>query len=186
MRQKRYGFDPWIRKIPWRKAWQSTPVFLLGKPSFTEEPGGLQSIELQRVGYYWNDLAHILIYALYTLWMHATNNSTQIAHIAKKLLVLYLLLLTFSLIIWWAETIFSSILQTRNWGPESLSNFPKITQRASGRVQAPDLMLLNIILPLNEKERKIGEKERKKEFVPEERIPKKNSLKSTKLFTLRH
>ena len=25
------GFDPWVRKIPWRRAWQSTPVFLPGK-----------------------------------------------------------------------------------------------------------------------------------------------------------
>ena len=24
----RLGFDPWVEKIPWRKAWQSTPVFL--------------------------------------------------------------------------------------------------------------------------------------------------------------
>ena len=24
------GFNPWIRKIPWRRAWQSTPVFLPG------------------------------------------------------------------------------------------------------------------------------------------------------------
>ena len=22
------GFDPWVRKIPWRRAWQPTPVFL--------------------------------------------------------------------------------------------------------------------------------------------------------------
>ena len=27
---KRCGFDPWVRKIPWRQAWQSTPVFLPG------------------------------------------------------------------------------------------------------------------------------------------------------------
>ena len=27
---KRSGFDPWVRKIPWRQAWQSTPVFLPG------------------------------------------------------------------------------------------------------------------------------------------------------------
>ena len=25
------GFDPWIRKIPWRKAWQHTPVILPGE-----------------------------------------------------------------------------------------------------------------------------------------------------------
>ena len=27
----RPGFDPWIRKIPWRRKWQPTPVFLPGK-----------------------------------------------------------------------------------------------------------------------------------------------------------
>ena len=30
-RHKRFGFDPWIRKIPWRRAWQPTPVFLPGE-----------------------------------------------------------------------------------------------------------------------------------------------------------
>ena len=28
---QRHGFDPWVGKIPWRRAWQSTPVFLPGK-----------------------------------------------------------------------------------------------------------------------------------------------------------
>ena len=28
---KRRGFDPWVGKIPWRRAWQPTPVFLPGK-----------------------------------------------------------------------------------------------------------------------------------------------------------
>ena len=27
----RHRFDPWLRKIPWRRAWQSTPVFLPGE-----------------------------------------------------------------------------------------------------------------------------------------------------------
>ena len=27
----RYRFNPWIEKIPWRKKWQPTPVFLPGK-----------------------------------------------------------------------------------------------------------------------------------------------------------
>ena len=26
-RHKRRGFDPWVRKIPWKRAWQPTPVF---------------------------------------------------------------------------------------------------------------------------------------------------------------
>ena len=30
-RRKRHGFDPWVGKIPWRRAWQPTPVFLPGE-----------------------------------------------------------------------------------------------------------------------------------------------------------
>ena len=30
-RLKRYWFDPWVRKIPWRRAWQPTPLFLRGE-----------------------------------------------------------------------------------------------------------------------------------------------------------
>ena len=30
-RHKRCYFDPWIGKIPWRRAWQPTPVFLPGE-----------------------------------------------------------------------------------------------------------------------------------------------------------
>ena len=30
-RHRRQGFDVWVRKIPWRRKWQPTPVFLLGK-----------------------------------------------------------------------------------------------------------------------------------------------------------
>ena len=30
-RWKRRGFDPWVGKIPWRRAWQPTPVFLPGE-----------------------------------------------------------------------------------------------------------------------------------------------------------
>ena len=27
----RHGFDPWVGKIPWRRAWKLTPVFLPGE-----------------------------------------------------------------------------------------------------------------------------------------------------------
>ena len=30
-RCKRLGFNPWVGKIPWRRAWQLTPVFLPGE-----------------------------------------------------------------------------------------------------------------------------------------------------------
>ena len=28
---RRCRFHPWVRKIPWSRKWQPTPVFLLGK-----------------------------------------------------------------------------------------------------------------------------------------------------------
>ena len=28
---RRCGFDPWVGKVPWRKAWQPTPVILRGE-----------------------------------------------------------------------------------------------------------------------------------------------------------
>ena len=31
-RCKRHEFDPWVEKIPWRREWQPTPVFLPGRP----------------------------------------------------------------------------------------------------------------------------------------------------------
>ena len=30
-RRKRHRFNPWVREIPWRRAWQPTPVFLPGE-----------------------------------------------------------------------------------------------------------------------------------------------------------
>ena len=42
-------FDPWVGKIPWRRKWQPTPVFLPGKIPWTDKPRGLQSIGLKRV-----------------------------------------------------------------------------------------------------------------------------------------
>ena len=30
-RHRRCGFDPWIKKIPWRRVWKPTPVFLPGE-----------------------------------------------------------------------------------------------------------------------------------------------------------
>ena len=56
-RHRRLGFNPWVRKIPWRRAWQSTPVFLPGESHGQREPGGLQAMGSQRVGHKWSDLA---------------------------------------------------------------------------------------------------------------------------------
>ena len=40
-----HGFDPWVRKIPWRRAWQPTQVFMPGE-LWAEEPGGPQSFRI--------------------------------------------------------------------------------------------------------------------------------------------
>ena len=39
--------------MPWRRAWQPTPVFLPEESPWTEESGGLQSMGSQRVGHDW-------------------------------------------------------------------------------------------------------------------------------------
>ena len=51
-RIKRCEFISWFRKIPWRRKWQPTPVFLPGK---FHGPGdcGPQSTGSQRVGHDW-------------------------------------------------------------------------------------------------------------------------------------
>ena len=70
---RRCGFDPWVRKIPWRRKWQPAPVFwpaelyelysplekamaphssaLAWKIPWMEEPGRLQTMRSQRVGH---------------------------------------------------------------------------------------------------------------------------------------
>ena len=40
--------SPGWGKILWRRKWKSNPVFLLGKSPWTEEPGRLQSMGLQK------------------------------------------------------------------------------------------------------------------------------------------
>ena len=57
-RCKRCTFNSWVGKIPWRRAWQPTPVFLPGESPWTEEPGRLQFIGSRRVGHNWATDTH--------------------------------------------------------------------------------------------------------------------------------
>ena len=57
-RCKRRGFNPCFRKIPWNRKWQPTPVFHSWEIPWPEEPGGLQSMGLQRVGHDWGCMQH--------------------------------------------------------------------------------------------------------------------------------
>ena len=50
---KRCRFDPWVRKIPWRKAWQPTPVFWRQRSLAGYSPSGhkeLDKTRLKRLG----------------------------------------------------------------------------------------------------------------------------------------
>ena len=44
----RRGFNPWVGKIPWRRTWPPTSVFLSAESFRTEEPAGLLSMGSQR------------------------------------------------------------------------------------------------------------------------------------------
>ena len=54
-------FDPWIRKISWRRKWKPTLVFLPEMSPWTEDSGGLQSRGSQRVGHDWSNLASLSV-----------------------------------------------------------------------------------------------------------------------------
>ena len=48
---RRHGFDPWVGKIPWRRKWQPTPVFLPGKSHGQRSLAGYSPLGLKRVGH---------------------------------------------------------------------------------------------------------------------------------------
>ena len=48
--RRRLRFDPWVGKIPWRRAWQPTPVFLPGEPHGQRSLAGYCSSR-HKVGY---------------------------------------------------------------------------------------------------------------------------------------
>ena len=76
---KKCGSDPWVGKLPWRRAWLPTPVFLPGESPWTEAPGRLLSIGSQRVGHNW-----------------ATKHSTNVTFV-----LLILILVRFSCFLSW-------------------------------------------------------------------------------------
>ena len=92
----RCGFDPWVGKIPWRKALQPTLVFLPGESPWTEELGGLQSMGSQRVGHDWAtkhstkafNEGYIFIYILKFSWRCQS-------FLFDKVLVKLIMLITF-------------------------------------------------------------------------------------------
>ena len=58
-RPKRWGLNPWVGKVPWRRAWQLTPVFLPGESDGQRSLVGYSPLG-RRAGHDWSDLAHSL------------------------------------------------------------------------------------------------------------------------------
>ena len=56
-RQKRHRFNPWVWKVPWRRAWQPTPVFLPGEFQKQRSLAGSSPWGSHRVGHSWSDLS---------------------------------------------------------------------------------------------------------------------------------
>ena len=67
-------WETWVGNIPWRRAWQPTPVFLSGKSPGQRSPGGLQSVGSHRVGHDWSNSA---LFQLFTAAAAATAKSLQ-------------------------------------------------------------------------------------------------------------
>ena len=63
-RDSRRGFNPWVRKMPWRNKWQPTPVFLPGKSHGQRSLVGYSPWGWKRVRHDW---ASEYIYYVYTL-----------------------------------------------------------------------------------------------------------------------
>ena len=99
-KERRRGFDPWIRKIPWRRKWQPTPVFLPGKSHRQRKCGRLQSIASYRVGYDWRDLTCTYTWSIkwgynstYLIgllwWLHVKQIQSCILHIIYIVSLVY-------------------------------------------------------------------------------------------------
>ena len=52
---RRWGFDPWVGKIPLRRAWQPTPVFLPGESHGQRSLVGYSPLGSQRVRHDWSN-----------------------------------------------------------------------------------------------------------------------------------
>ena len=49
--QERQEFDPWVRKIPWRRKWQPTPVLLPGESRARRTLAGCSPWGRKRLGH---------------------------------------------------------------------------------------------------------------------------------------
>ena len=65
---KRHEFDPWVGKIPWRRKWQPSPVFLPGKFHGQRSLVGYSRWDCKE-----SDMTEQLIY---TFYLHSSRDTT--------------------------------------------------------------------------------------------------------------
>ena len=79
---KRPWFNPWVRKIPWRREWQPTPVFLPGeshgqrslvgyRPCGSKESGMTEQLTLLLYFFFFFHFT-LLIPLIFSVWLSAT------------------------------------------------------------------------------------------------------------------
>ena len=68
------GFNPWVRKIPWRRKWQPTPVLLPGKSHRQKSVAGFSPRGRKRAGQHQKRIA---------LFLCQANRNTQSSCLEK-------------------------------------------------------------------------------------------------------
>ena len=77
-RHNRSGFSPWVGKIPWRRAWQPTPIFLPGESLGQRSLAGYTP-QGHRVRHDWSDLVCTwLVDFFFQSSFYGTNKSLNI------------------------------------------------------------------------------------------------------------
>ena len=70
---RRYGFNPWIRTIPWSRKWQPTTIFLPGKSHGQRNLSGPRFIELQKSQTLLSNTAQMLPHFIHSIFSHALD-----------------------------------------------------------------------------------------------------------------
>ena len=79
---RRHGFDPWLGKIPWRRKWEPTPVFLPGKSHGQKSLVGYSPWGHKRVGHdlwtkpppwHWSQTCILWLHILKHMWLELLN-----------------------------------------------------------------------------------------------------------------
>ena len=95
--RRRWGLNPWVRKIPWRTARQHTPVFLPGESHGQSCLQGYIPWVLKELD--WIDLASIdtcqLIGHIFLLLLHAPIHDFPWGHWAGHNAIIFLLILCY-------------------------------------------------------------------------------------------